>query len=289
MKNILSNTLLYPATLLCATLFACQSGTTEQTANETSTVDSTTSYTFNTTPSWSDEFDQEGLPDTSKWSYDVGSKYDGWGNQELQYYTDADPKNVQVKDGLLHITALAEQKEGKDYTSTRLVSKGKGDFLYGRFEVRAKVPKGRGTWPAVWMLPTEDKYGGWPESGEIDILEHVGFDQDMVHISVHTKDYHHSIGTQKTAFKKIDDASGQFHTYRIDWTPASIKGFVDNVELFSFANEGTGSKAWPFDQKFHWLVNLAVGGFWGGEKGIDPKAFPATFVVDYVRVYDLKK
>ncbi|WP_196940493.1 glycoside hydrolase family 16 protein [Sphingobacterium pedocola] len=245
------------------------------------------SYQFSEKVSWSDEFDYNGLPDSTKWSYDVGSKHNGWGNNELQYYTEADLKNVSVNNSTLKITALKEKKQGMDYTSARLISKHKGDFLYGRFEARAKVPRGRGTWPAIWMLPTEWKYGGWPNSGEIDILEHVGYDQDVVHISVHTKAYHHSIHTQKTATKKIDAASDDFHLYRIDWTPDYIKGFVDDIEIFHFSNENKTYEEWPFDQKFHWLLNLAVGGFWGGQKGIDDSAFPAVMEIDYVRVYDL--
>lgn len=243
-------------------------------------------YHFAKQATWADEFDYQGLPDSTKWSYDIGAENNGWGNNELQYYTAA-AKNVFVDKGVLKITALLEEKEGFKYTSTRLISKGKGDFRYGRFEARAKVPYGVGTWPAIWMLPTEWKYGDWPNSGEIDILEHVGYDQDVVHISVHTKDYHHSIGTQKTATKKISKASDEFHLYRIDWTPDYIKGFVDDVEIFHFNNEQRDFKAWPFDQKFYWLVNLAVGGFWGGHKGVDDSVFPATMEVDYIRVYNL--
>lgn len=244
-------------------------------------------YDFSTQTSWADEFDYIGLPDSSRWSYDVGAENNGWGNNELQYYTDADPKNVFVQDGTLKITALKENKEGMHYTSTRLVSKHKGDFKYGRFEARAKVPVGVGTWPAIWMLPTDWKYGGWPNSGEIDILEHVGYDQDVVHISVHTKAYHHSIHTQKTAFQKIEAAAAVFHLYRIDWTPDYIKGFIDDKEIFHFSNEKKTFEEWPFDQKFHWILNLAVGGFWGGHKGVDDTVFPAVFEIDYIRVYDL--
>ncbi|RZF59755.1 family 16 glycosylhydrolase [Sphingobacterium corticibacterium] len=253
----------------------------------TSAVDTFASqaYRFTEHPVWADEFDYEGLPNTEKWSYDIGGS--GWGNNELQYYTEARSENVKVADGLLTITARKEAYEGSEYTSTRLISKGKGDFLYGRFEVKAKVPQGRGTWPAAWMLPTDWTYGDWPASGEIDILEHVGYDQDVVHISVHTEDYNHVIGTQKTAFKKIENATTEFHTFRVDWTPAYIRGFVDDVQLFNFPNEGTGYKVWPFDQKFHWLLNLAVGGNWGGQQGIDDEAFPAQLQIDYVRVYDL--
>jgi len=245
-------------------------------------------YSFSATPTWSDEFEYEGLPDVKKWSYDVGSQNNGWGNNELQYYTEANLENARVEDGVLTITAKREAFEGFNYTSARLVSKGKGDFLYGRFEVRAKVPPGKGTWAAAWMLPTDWAYGSWPASGEIDILEHVGYDQDVVHISMHTEAYNHSIGTQKTATKKIQNATTEFHIYRVDWTPDYIKGFVDNVEMFHFANEKKGYAVWPFDKKFHWLLNLAVGGDWGGQMCVDEEAFPAKMEVDYVRVYELK-
>ncbi|SKB26035.1 Glycosyl hydrolases family 16 [Parapedobacter luteus] len=246
-----------------------------------------TEYTFESTPSWSDEFDYEGLPDESKWSYDVGSENNGWGNNELQYYTEKRLENAQVGNGVLTITAIKEDYEGLNFTSARLVSRGKADFLYGRFEVRAKVPAGIGTWPAVWMLPTDWAYGGWPASGEIDILEHVGHDQDVVHISVHTEAYNHAIGTQKTATRKIEHATTDFHRYRVDWTPAYIRGYVDDMPIFNFPNEGGGFQVWPFDKKFHWLINIAVGGNWGGQQGVDDGAFPARMEVDYVRVYNL--
>ncbi len=242
-------------------------------------------YTFEATPFWADEFDYEGLPDDTKWGYDVGAS--GWGNNELQYYTENRLENARVTDGKLIISAIKEDYEGAAYTSARLVSRGKADFLYGRFEVKAKVPPGRGTWPAVWMLPTDWAYGGWPASGEIDILEHVGYDQDVVHISVHTQAYHHSINTHKTGTKKISNATTEFHLYRVDWTPGYIRGFVDDQQIFNFPNEGTGFAVWPFDKQFHWLINLAVGGDWGGAQGVDEEAFPATMEVDYVRVYKL--
>ena len=244
-------------------------------------------YTFESTPFWADEFDYEGLPDDSKWGYDVGSQNNGWGNNELQYYTEDRLENARVGDGKLTITAIKEDYEGLSYTSARLVSRGKADFLYGRFEVKAKVPPGRGTWPAVWMLPTDWAYGGWPASGEIDILEHVGHDPDVVHISVHTQAYHHSINTHKTGTKKISNATTEYHLYRVDWTPGYIRGFVDDQQIFNFPNEGTGFAAWPFDKQFHWLINIAVGGNWGGAQGVDEEAFPATLEVDYVRVYKL--
>lgn len=242
-------------------------------------------WKFETTPMWADEFDGTGLPDVSKWNYDVGGN--GWGNNELQYYTNASTNNVKVENGKLVITAIQENVGGNNYTSARLVSKNKGDFLYGRIEVNAKLPVGKGTWPAIWMLPTDWAYGGWPKSGEIDIMEHVGYDPNVVHVSVHTEAYNHGINTQKTASKQIPTAQSEFHKYRVDWTPYSIKGYFDDQLVFTFVNEGQGYAKWPFDKKFHILLNIAVGGNWGGQQGIDSSAFPAKLEVDYVRVYKM--
>ncbi|MDJ1504243.1 glycoside hydrolase family 16 protein [Xanthocytophaga agilis] len=241
-------------------------------------------WTFETNPVWADEFDYTGKPDASKWGYDLGGS--GWGNNELQNYTDKET-NARVADGKLTITARKETLENREYTSTRLVSRGKGDFLYGRFEAKAKLPSGKGTWPAIWMLPTDWAYGDWPKSGEIDIMEHVGYDPDRVHISVHTQAYNHSIGTQRTSSRIIDNARTEFHLYRVDWTPYAVRGYIDNQLIFEFVNEGKGSSVWPFDKKFHWLLNLAVGGNWGGAQGVDPDVFPASMEVDYVRVYKM--
>lgn len=241
-------------------------------------------WEFEKIPSWSDEFDYEGLPDPKKWGYDIGGN--GWGNNELQYYTKG-LENAQVGKGVLKITAIKENKDGKEYTSARLVSSKKGDFRYGRFEVKAKLPTGRGTWPAVWMLPTDWVYGGWPRSGEIDIIEHVGYDQNKIHMSVHTQAYNHKIGTQKSSLKTVLGVSEDFHLYRVDWTPYAIRGYVDNVQLFEFINDGKGFETWPFDQKFHFLLNIAVGGDWGGAQGVDSGVFPQSMEVDYVRVYDM--
>jgi beta-glucanase (GH16 family) len=241
-----------------------------------------TRWRFETTPAWQDEFDYTGLPDPGKWSFEQGG--DGWGNHELQYYARS-LKNAWVGDGVLTIAARKQKIEGSDYSSARLRSKGKGDFLYGRFEVRAKLPAGRGTWPAIWMLPTDQVYGGWPKSGEIDIMEHVGYDPGRIHITMHTEAYNHAIGTQKTATHRVDDATTQFHRYRVDWTPATIRGYIDDVQVYEFVNEGTGPATWPFDQRFHFLLNIAIGGDWGGKEGVDKDIFPATMQIDYVRVY----
>ena len=241
-------------------------------------------WTFENTPFWSDEFNYQGKPDSSKWGYDLGG--DGWGNNELQHYTN-DLKNAKVENGQLHITAIKEKTGERNYSSARLISKNKGDFLYGRIEVRAKLPAGRGTWPAIWMLPTDWAYGGWPESGEIDIMEHVGYDPNNVLSSIHTKAYNHGIGTQKSGGKNIPTAMTDFHDYRLDWTPYAIRCYYDNELVFTFINEGKTFAEWPFDKRFHLLLNLAVGGNWGGAKGIDETIFPASMVVDHVRVYKM--
>jgi beta-glucanase (GH16 family) len=240
--------------------------------------------TFETTPQYSDEFNYTGLPDPAKWGYDLGGS--GWGNNELQCYT-SDIKNASVANGLLTITALKEEAGGRNYTSARMISKNKMDVLYGRIEVKAKLPAGKGTWPAIWMLPTDWAYGEWPKSGEIDIMEHVGYDQDVVHISTHCEAYYFKINTQKTAKKKIANTSTEFHLYRVDWTPEAIKGYIDNELVFTNLNENIGYKGWPFDKRFHLLLNVAVGGDWGGAMGVDESAFPASMQVDYVRFYKM--
>jgi len=239
---------------------------------------------------WADEFDYVGLPDSTHWSYDVGGH--GWGNGELQYYTDNRAENARVEEGHLTIEAHRETFGGKTYTSARLVTKGKADFTYGRFEARARLPSGRGTWPAIWMLPTGNSYGDWPDSGEIDIVEHVGFDPDVVHSTVHTRAYYHSIGTQRGRHVDLPTARSEFHTYAIEWTPEEIRGYVDDNHYFTFANERPTDPAadfrqWPFDEPFHLILNVAIGGAWGGQKGVDPDIFPTRLVVDYVRVYEM--
>lgn len=232
---------------------------------------------------WADEFDLPGLPDPARWSDDVGGH--GWGNQELQFYTRGRLENARVENGHLVIEARSERWEGRAYTSARLVTKGKGDWTYGRVEARARLPKGRGSWPAIWMLPTTQANMKWPDDGEIDIMEHVGFDPGVIHGSVHTKRYNHVMRTQQTKTTLVPDAMDAFHVFAIEWDSARIRWFVDNREFFVFANEGTGKDVWPFDGPFHLVLNIAVGGTWGGQKGVDDGAFPLRMAVDYVRVY----
>lgn len=237
---------------------------------------------------WSDEFNYTGLPDGKKWNYDTEGNASGWGNNEAQYYTKERLQNAEVKDGLLVITAIKEEFEGRKYTSARLVTRGKGDWLYGKVEVRAKLPDGRGMWPAIWMLPTDWAYGGWPASGEIDIMENVGYDPYVIVASAHTQSYNHVKGTQKSGKVTIADCYTEFHNYILEWEPNEYRVYVDDRLVFTFQNEKKGFQVWPFDKRFHLLLNVAVGGNWGGQKGIDDTIFPRSMAVDYVRVYQRK-
>ena len=266
--------------LLSVTVFGCKDNST--TPPDTSNNDKWEMV-------WSDEFNTGVAPDESKWSYETGGH--GWGNNELQYYTANRQENCRIQEGMLVIEARKEAWEGKNYTSTRLVSRDKGDWTYGRFEIRAALPGGRGTWPAIWMLATDWTYGdgGWPANGEIDIMEYVGYDPGKVHASIHCKQYYHVIGTQKTAITTVSDAEKAFHVYALEWTPEQIDIFVDSTKYFTFKNEGKGWEYWPFDKDFFMILNIAVGGNWGGAQGVDDSIFPQRLLVDYVRVYQEKQ
>jgi beta-glucanase (GH16 family) len=241
---------------------------------------------------WNDEFDVDGLPDPTRWTYDVARNRDGWYNNELQYYSSSRRENARVEGGRLVIEARRERSYsasrpdsgGQAFTSARLVSRGLAQWTYGFFEVRAKVPCGRGTWPAAWLLPVADVT--WPAGGEIDILEHVGHNPGVVHGTVHTTSYNHTRGTERGGSKPVADACGAFHRYQVLWTPEAINFGVDDVDYYTFRNDGRSDPAtWPFDQPFYAILNLAVGGDWGGAQGVDLRAFPQSFEVDYVRVF----
>ncbi len=234
---------------------------------------------------WSDEFDYTGLPDPALWSYDVGGH--GWGNAESQYYTENREENARVEDGNLIIEARKESWSGRDYTSARLVSKTKGDWTYGRIEVRAQLPSGVGTWPAIWMLPTNSSYGNgrWPETGEIDIMEHVGFNHGSVHATIHTKAYNHLNNTQRGGTKEVPDASDAFHVYAVEWTPLRMAFSIDGDTFWTFSKGLNTWEGWPFDRDFHLIMNIAIGGSWGGQQGIDDSIFPQQMLIDYARVY----
>jgi beta-glucanase (GH16 family) len=232
-------------------------------------------------PVWSDEFDYTGAPATDKWGYDVGGG--GWGNQELQTYTNS-RNNSWVENGKLYIKAI---KSGTNWTSSRLVTKQKGDWTYGRVEIRAKIPAGRGIWSAIWMLPTDWVFGSWPNSGEIDIMEHVGYDVNRIYGTIHTEAFNHTLGTQKGSNTMVSTAYSEFHDYAIEWDEEKIVIFVDQKAYYTFPNQHKTSKEWPFDKRFHLIMNIAIGGTWGGSQGIDPNISEAVMEVEHVRVYDL--
>jgi beta-glucanase (GH16 family) len=235
---------------------------------------------------WADEFDTDGPPDPKKWGYDVGGH--GWGNNELQHYTEGRLENARVEDGHLIVEARRDQWEGHEYTSARLVTRGRASWRYGRIEVRARLPRGRGTWPAIWMLPRGFEFGKsvWPDAGEIDIMEHVGYDEGVVHGTVHCRKYYSGLGNQKGAQIQVPDAPTAFHDYALEWYPDRIEVLMDDTLYFTYPNEGTGPDAWPFDKPFYLILNIAVGGHWGGAQGVDPDVYPQRLVVDHVRVYE---
>ena len=239
---------------------------------------------------WADEFDGDTV-DTTKWKFETGAH--GWGNNEWQNYTDSG--NASVADGLLKVTAKKEgagQKVG-DYTSVRMNSR--QDFTYGRMEVRAKIPdmKGSGIWPAIWMLGSNIGEVGWPDCGEIDIMEYVSFEPNTVHFSIHSKANNHVQGTQVTSGPlQLATIEEEFHNYGILWTEDYIKFYVDdidNVKLAFSRPSNPNQDNWPFSNPFYFLLNIAVGGNWGGQQGVDDSIFPSTMDVDYVRVYQIKE
>lgn len=248
---------------------------------------------------WSDEFDKDGGPDPAKWNYETGFVRNG----ELQYYTKDRRENARIENGSLIIEGRKERfpnptykagakggwnqtKEFADYTAASLTTRGLAEWTYGRMEVRAQLPSGRGTWPAIWMLGTNISKAGWPKCGEIDIMEYVGFDPNGIHTTVHTGKYNHVKHTQKghretSAAKPWED----FHIYAIEWDAKKIDFFYDEKKVFSFADDGGGEDAWPFNRDHYLLLNFAIGGGWGGAKGIDESIWPQKYLIDYVRVY----
>ena len=230
---------------------------------------------------WSDEFDGATIND-SIWTHEIGGH--GWGNNELEFYTDR-TENSRVEAGNLIIEARLDSMEGNAYTSARMITKGKKDFLYGKMEVRAKLPTGVGAWPAIWMLGNNIGEIGWPDCGEIDIMENVGFDPDTIHANIHTKAYNHVIGTNKGNRIGLEDPFEDFHIYAVEWFADSMNFYVDDQKYFSFLNEKTGNDVWPFDKPHYLILNIAIGGGWGGQKGVDDSIFPQQMLVDYVRYY----
>lgn len=232
---------------------------------------------------WSDEFDNDGLPDTSKWTYDLGTgcpNICGWGNNESQFYTNRE-SNVNISNGTLKINLKKENYAGSSYTSTRMKTKGKYEFTYGKIEVRAKLPSGGGTWPAIWMLGANIDEVGWPACGEIDIMEHVGNHQNKIHHSIHTPSSYGN--TQNTFSKNFTDVSNTFHVYAVMWTKDKLEFSVDDQILYTYNPGIKNNDTWPFNKDQFILLNIAMGGTFGGQ--IDENFTESSMEIDYVRVY----
>ena len=231
---------------------------------------------------WSDEFDTDGLPDSTKWGYDVGGH--GWGNNELEYYTEKRAKNARVENGKLLIEVHKEDFEGSKYTSARLVTKNKGDWKYGKFVIRAKLPKGKGLWAAIWMLPTKWDLGngGWPDVGEIDIMEYVGHERDTVLGTIHCNAFNGMKHTQKGKSIVKSNVENEFHDYILEWTEDKIEIFVEDQKYFEFPKSDKWEE-WPFFRDFHLILNIAIGGTLG--QNVDDSIFPRQMEIDYIRVY----
>lgn len=236
---------------------------------------------------WNDEFDGNRL-NSDYWDFDLGTGsqfgLNGWGNNELQYYTSRN-ENVTLANGKLVLTAREESYEGMSYTSGRVVTRNKLSWRYGRFEIRAKLPEGQGLWPAIWMLPIDNAYGGWPQSGEIDIMELVGHEPNTVHGTVHFGDPWPDNKHIGQSFVRRDSAfSKTFNEFQIDWEPGEITWYVNDEVFFRVTPNDLSPYRYPFDQPFYLLMNVAVGGNWPGNPD-GSTTFPQTMEVDYVRIY----
>jgi beta-glucanase (GH16 family) len=229
---------------------------------------------------WAQEFLTDGYPDTAVWVPEIGNGRDGWGNQELEYYT-ARPENAVCRDGNLIITAIKEPYEGWGYTSARLKTKGNFSFCYGLIEFRAKLPGGTGIWPALWMLGDNIEEAGWPASGEIDVMEYAGKDLNLIHGSLHTlSSCGNTINTKTTIIPGVEE---EFHVYAMEWTEKEITFLIDGNAFYTYKPATYNDSTWPFYKPFFILVNVAVGGGFGGP--VDPGIFPQSMIVDYIRVY----
>lgn len=236
-----------------------------------------------------DEFDGNGLPDSRYWGYEVGNVRNG----EDQYYTEARIENINIHDGIAHFIVRKDEEylrsigeNEKLYTSASIHTKDKVKFLYGRIDVRAKLTSVRGAWPAIWLMPNDDHYGFWPRSGEIDIMEQVAFDPAVVHFTAHTQKYNGGAPANKHHYSvRIPDCPTAFHVYSLVWTPDRLQWLVDNKVRYTFKRNSPNWLDWPYDRDFYIILNLAWGGGWGGQQGLDVDGLPETYEVDYVRVF----
>tara|TARA_B100000953_G_scaffold208285_1_gene171887 strand:+ start:106 stop:1569 length:1464 start_codon:yes stop_codon:yes gene_type:complete len=239
---------------------------------------------LNYTLVWSDEFDENEIDET-KWNFEIGTGNGGWGNGEEQYYTSRS-ENAFIEDGKLIIQALNESYAGSNYTSAKMTTENKADFLYGKIVASIKVPAAGGTWPAFWMLPTNSVYGGWPNSGEMDIMEHYGCDPGHVHSTVHNNTYNWAGGIPPTGYNIYTNATSEFLEYEMEWSDDELKFFVDGSYIGTYYNEDNGWQQWPYDQEFYIILNLAIGSYFMACE-TEGNLFPQRYEIDYVRVYQL--
>ncbi|MEN9572133.1 MAG: hypothetical protein RL172_3364 [Bacteroidota bacterium] len=249
--------------------------TAKSTSGLTTTKTITVTVTYVLKLVWADEFNTDGAPDATKWGYDMGNN-NGWGNNELEYYTNR-IENAAVAGGFLKINLIKEPFGGFNYTSARMLTKDKFDFKYGRVEVKAKLPEGVGTWPAIWMLGSDIGTVGWPACGEIDIMEHLGRDLNNIYATLHYPG--RSGGNANGNSKRIADATTAFHVYSVEWDAAFIKIYVDGDMVHYIAN----TPAIPFNHNFFLILNIAMGGNFAG--AVDPAVTGASMQIDYVRIY----
>ncbi|MDE0671610.1 MAG: family 16 glycosylhydrolase [Caldilineaceae bacterium] len=238
---------------------------------------------------WSDEFEEDGLPDSAKWWFD--QRPNRWYSDALTYWTKRREANARIEDGRLIIEAHKEDYGGREFTVARLTSK--QAWTYGWYEISARLPEGRGVKSAIWMVSNSNPYGSWPGSGEIDIMEFVGYKPGIIHATVHTEAYNHRIGNHQVKRLQIPDASSEFHLYGMEWTESAIKIHVDDTHYYTFENErlrnsSADQRHWPFDHPFHFILTISVGGGWAGTKGVDPDIWPQRMELDYMRIYACK-
>lgn len=242
---------------------------------------------------WEENFESSnnGLVSTNDWGYEWWAKY----NNEEQDYTSADLRNVRIEDGVLILEAQRWSSWGKSgYTSGRISTNGKHSICYGKVEVSAKLPKGRGIFPAIWMMPVNSDYGGWPNSGEIDIMEFIGIKPEIIHTTVHTE-YSKSSGNpnEPQVLTNVLNLHDNFNTFSLEWTPRELRFLINNKVVNTYYNTSKGNiddyKKWPFDKPFYLILNVAVGGNWAGSKGIDDSIFPQRMEIDYIRLYQYSK
>lgn len=236
---------------------------------------------------WHDEFNYDGLPDSTKWNYEVGYVR----NDELQYYTRERLQNCRVNSGYLTIKCRKEDYKDFKFTSASLNSKGKGNFLYGKVEIRAKIPASRGTLAALWMLPVKNEYGDWLKSGEIDLVERAGYDAEKLHFTIHTEAFNEFARTKQGTIIETGEKQKEanFHIYSMEWYPDKLLFFLDEQKVFQFDKQAGDYRQWPFDKPFYLIMSLALGGPWAGRQGIDEYALPQKLLIDYVRIYEEKR